>query len=71
MRRLALLAAVVALAVPAVAAGFTNMEPDAAKQWYLDEDQAWRRSSCLSRLSTAGVGTSAVPAADAPEPQPN
>ena len=41
MRRVALLAAFVALAVPAAAAAFANTEPDAAKQWYLDQDQAW------------------------------
>ena len=41
MRRLALLAALAALAVPAAAAAFTNTEPDAAEQWYLDADQAW------------------------------
>ncbi|HEY0417545.1 MAG TPA: S8 family serine peptidase [Gaiellaceae bacterium] len=41
MRGAAVLAAVAALAVPAVAAAFTNAEPYAAKQWYLDEDQAW------------------------------
>jgi subtilisin family serine protease len=41
VRRLVVLAAVAALAVPAVAAAFANTEPDAAKQWYLDADQAW------------------------------
>ena len=41
MRRLVLLAVLAALAVPAVAAAFTNTEPDAAKEWYLDQDQAW------------------------------
>ena len=41
MRRLALLVAAAALALPAVAAAFANTEPDAAKQWYLDEVNAW------------------------------
>jgi len=41
VRRIAVLLSLVALAVPAVAAGFVNGEPFAAKQWYLDEDQAW------------------------------
>jgi len=41
VKRLALLAAVAALAVPAAAAAFANTEPDAAKEWYLDQDQAW------------------------------
>jgi subtilisin family serine protease len=41
VRRLALLVALAALAVPAVAAAFANTEPDAAKEWYLDRDQAW------------------------------
>ncbi len=41
MRRLALLAVLAALAVPAVAAAFGNTEPYAAKEWYLDQDQAW------------------------------
>jgi subtilisin family serine protease len=41
VRRLALVAALAALAVPATAAAFTNTEPYAAKQWYLDSDQAW------------------------------
>ena len=41
MRRLAFLAVLAALAVPAVAAAFANTEPDASKEWYLDQDQAW------------------------------
>jgi subtilisin family serine protease len=41
MRRLAVIAALVALALPAAAAAFANTEPLAAKQWYLDADQAW------------------------------
>ena len=40
-RAVALLAAVVALVVPAVALAFDNLEPLAAKQWYLDQDNAW------------------------------
>jgi subtilisin family serine protease len=42
-RRLALgLAALaVCLAVPATALAFDNLEPLAAKEWYLDQDQAW------------------------------
>jgi subtilisin family serine protease len=35
------MAALAALAVPAAAAAFANTEPLAAKQWYLDADQAW------------------------------
>ncbi|MGH3001910.1 MAG: S8 family peptidase [Gaiellaceae bacterium] len=38
---LALVLAALALALPAVAAAFDNTEPYAAKQWYLDEDNAW------------------------------
>jgi subtilisin family serine protease len=30
-----------ALAIPAAAAAFANPEPYAAKEWYLDRDQAW------------------------------
>lgn len=41
MRRLAVIAALVALALPAAAAAFPNNEPLAARQWYLDADQAW------------------------------
>jgi len=42
-RRLALALAAVALglAVPAVALAFDNLEPLAAKQWYLEQDRAW------------------------------
>ena len=36
-----LAAAVLGLAVPAAALAFDNLEPLAAKQWYLDQDQAW------------------------------
>jgi subtilisin family serine protease len=39
--RIALLAAVAVLVVPAAAAAFDNTEPLAAKQWYLTEDRAW------------------------------
>ena len=38
---LAAAALVVALAVPAAALAFDNLEPLAAKQWYLTQDQAW------------------------------
>jgi subtilisin family serine protease len=41
VRKLTLLVALAALAVPAVAAAFTNTEPDAAKEWYLEQDEAW------------------------------
>jgi subtilisin family serine protease len=41
VRTLALLSVLVALAVPAVAAAFANTEPDAAREWYLEQDQAW------------------------------
>jgi subtilisin family serine protease len=41
VRRLALIVALVGLALPAAAAAFPNSEPLAAKQWYLDADQAW------------------------------
>ena len=41
MRKLLLLVALVALAVPVAAAAFANTEPDAAKEWYLEQDQAW------------------------------
>jgi subtilisin family serine protease len=39
--RLVVLIAVAALAVPALAAAFPNTEPFAAKQWYLEHDDAW------------------------------
>jgi thermitase len=39
--RIALLAAIAALVIPAAAAAFDNAEPLAAKQWYLTEDRAW------------------------------
>lgn len=41
MRKLVLLIVLAALVVPAVAAAFANTEPDAAKEWYLDQDEAW------------------------------
>ena len=41
MRRLGVLFAAAALALPAAAAAFPNQEPFAAKQWYLDQDNAW------------------------------
>jgi hypothetical protein len=37
----AILAATVALALPAVALGFDNTEPLAPSQWYLEQDEAW------------------------------
>ena len=40
-RLLAVLVALVALVPPAVAVAFPNTEPDAAKQWYLEQDKAW------------------------------
>jgi hypothetical protein len=40
-RRVGLLLAALALALPAVASGFDNTEPYASKQWYLEEDVAW------------------------------
>ncbi|HLK45265.1 MAG TPA: S8 family serine peptidase [Acidimicrobiales bacterium] len=36
-----MIAALAALVVPAVAAAFANTEPDAAQEWYLEQDQAW------------------------------
>jgi subtilisin family serine protease len=38
---LAFAAAALGLAVPAVAYAFDNLEPLAAKEWYLDSDHAW------------------------------
>lgn len=38
---LALVAVAVALAAPAAAFAFDNLEPLAAKEWYLQQDQAW------------------------------
>ena len=38
---LALAAAAIGLAAPAVAFAFDNLEPLAAKQWYLEQDRAW------------------------------
>jgi len=38
---LVLAAVALGLAVPAVALAFDNLEPLAAKQWYLGQDQAW------------------------------
>jgi subtilisin family serine protease len=40
-RAVALAVAVVALVVPALALAFDNLEPLAAKQWYLGQDNAW------------------------------
>jgi subtilisin family serine protease len=40
-RAVALAVAVLALVVPALALAFDNLEPLAAKQWYLDQDNAW------------------------------
>lgn len=40
-RRLAAIAAIAALALPAVAAAFDNLEPLASHQWYLQYDHAW------------------------------
>ncbi len=41
MTRLALVVARAALGRPATAAAFTNTEPYAARQWYLESDEAW------------------------------
>lgn len=40
-RAVALVVAVVALVVPSLALAFDNLEPFAAKQWYLEQDNAW------------------------------
>jgi thermitase len=40
-RAVAALLALAALALPAVAAAFDNLEPLAARQWYLTSDHAW------------------------------
>jgi subtilisin family serine protease len=40
-RAVALAVAVLALVVPALALAFDNLEPLAAKQWYLEQDNAW------------------------------
>jgi subtilisin family serine protease len=40
-RRALLAAAFAALALPALAVAFSNTEPLAAKQWYLEQDRAW------------------------------
>ena len=40
-RRIALAVAALALAMPAASFGFDNTEPLAAKQWYLERDNAW------------------------------
>jgi hypothetical protein len=50
VKRLAVLAALAVLATPAVAGAFANTEPDAAQQWYLDEDQAWSFWSAMPQL---------------------
>ena len=50
MRRLAFLAALTALLLPAVAGAFANPEPYAAKQWYLDADQAWSFWATMPQL---------------------
>jgi hypothetical protein len=41
VRRLVVLFAAAALALPVLAAAFPNTEPLAANQWYLDQDNAW------------------------------
>jgi hypothetical protein len=41
VNRIVLCAFVAALALPAVALAFTNTEPLAAEQWYLEQDHAW------------------------------
>ena len=40
-RTVAIVAAVAALVLPALAHAFDNLEPLAAKQWYLAQDNAW------------------------------
>ena len=55
MRALALLAVLAALVVPAVAAAFANTEPDAAKEWYLDQDQAWSYWATMPTLAPVRV----------------
>jgi len=54
-RRLLVLAAIAALAIPAVAAAFPNTEPFAAKQWYLTQDKAWDYWPALPQLPTVKV----------------
>jgi subtilisin family serine protease len=57
VRRAALVAAaVLALAVPALAAAFDNTEPFAARQWYLTEDNAWSYWPTVPQLYTVKVG---------------
>jgi subtilisin family serine protease len=41
VRRVAALVALALLVIPAAAAAFTNTEPYAARQWYLEADEAW------------------------------
>jgi subtilisin family serine protease len=52
---LALVAAAASLAVPAAALAFDNLEPLAAKEWYLDQDQAWTYWSALPKLAPVKV----------------
>jgi subtilisin family serine protease len=55
VRKVALLAVLAALAVPAIAAAFPNTEPDAAREWYLDQDQAWTFWPTMPALPTVKV----------------
>jgi subtilisin family serine protease len=50
VRRLAFLAVLAALAIPTVAAAFTNTEPYAGKEWYLEADEAWSFWSTMPQL---------------------
>jgi subtilisin family serine protease len=52
---LALVVAATALAVPAVALAFDNLEPLAAKEWYLEQDQAWTYWSAPPKLAPVKV----------------
>jgi serine protease len=53
--RAAVAALVAALAVPAAALAFDNTEPLAAKQWYLQQDQAWDFWPTQPKLSPVKV----------------
>jgi subtilisin family serine protease len=52
---LALVASAATLAVPAVALAFDNLEPLAAKEWYVEQDQAWTYWSAPPQLAPVKV----------------
>ncbi len=52
---LAFLASALALAAPTAALAFDNLEPFAAKEWYLEQDQAWTFWTAQPKLAPVKV----------------